>query len=400
MTKFAENKFLMDSGMTLESPAGWYRMATRLIDRTQSMNQVDLQAQISRLLGAFLDPYMGQTLAQTKAVKSVDIQDKGVLVKIVLGYPGKGFHQKLVTQLNQCLSQEGIEPAQFDVESVIATHAVQGTLKPMPGVKNIIAVASGKGGVGKSTTAVNTALALHAEGAAVGILDADIYGPSLPQMMGLVDRQPESSDGKSLEPLEAHGVRCMSIGFLIDAEQPMVWRGPMVTQALNQLISSTNWGELDYLIVDMPPGTGDIQLTLSQQVPVSGAMIVTTPQDIALADARKGLQMFRKVNVQVLGIVENMSLHICANCGHQEAIFGSGGGAAMAQQYDVPLLGKLPLDIEIRNHVDSGNPTVATDPDGPTGLLYREIARSSAAQLAKSGKDYGRLFPNIVVEDS
>jgi ATP-binding protein involved in chromosome partitioning len=260
-------------------------------------------------------------------------------------------------------------------------------------------VASGKGGVGKSTTAVNLALALALDGARVGLLDADIYGPSQPRMMGLSGVRPVSRDGKRIEPLEAHGVKVMSIGFLVEEEQPMVWRGPMVTQALTQLLSDTNWGELDYLVIDMPPGTGDIQLTLAQRVPVSGAVVVTTPQDIALLDARKGLQMFRKVSVPVLGIVENMSTHVCSKCGHEEPIFGSGGGARMAEQYGVSLLASLPLDIRIREETDGGRPTVVADPDGPIGRAYLEMARNTSARLSLSATA-GNASPKITVEDT
>jgi len=259
-------------------------------------------------------------------------------------------------------------------------------------------VASGKGGVGKSTVAVNLALALAADGASVAMLDADIYGPSQPRMLGLSGR-PSSKDGKHIEPLAAYGVKCMSIGFLIDAEQPMVWRGPMVTQALVQLIRDTLWGELDYLVVDMPPGTGDVALTLSQQVPVSGAVIVTTPQEIALLDARKGLKMFQKVEVNVLGVVENMSTHVCTNCGHEEHIFGSGGGESLAAQYGAPFLGSLPLETSIREQTDSGRPTVVAEPQSVTAGRYREIARRAAAHLALAGKDYAGAFPKIVIED-
>ncbi|MDH3989463.1 MAG: iron-sulfur cluster carrier protein ApbC, partial [Gammaproteobacteria bacterium] len=282
----------------------------------------------------------------------------------------------------------------------ITAHGVQRNLKPLENVRNIIAVASGKGGVGKSTTAVNLALALSGEGARVGILDADIYGPSIPLMLGVAGETPSSDDGKSLNPLTAHGLQVMSIGFLIEADQPMVWRGPMVTQALNQMLQHTGWTDLDYLIVDMPPGTGDIQLTLSQQVPVSGAVIVTTPQDIALLDARKGLQMFRKVSVPVLGIVENMSTHICTECGHEEPLFGSGGGAQMAADFDVELLGQLPLDLKIRQQTDSGNPSVIAEPDAGPAVAYRQTARRMAARLATRSRDYSSKFPNIVVENT
>jgi ATP-binding protein involved in chromosome partitioning len=302
--------------------------------------------------------------------------------------------------LRKVAADNGHADVEIRLSQRIASHGVQRNLKPLPEVSNIVAVASGKGGVGKSTTAVNIALALAADGAAVGILDADIYGPSQPLMLGLTGQRPTSEDGKTMNPLQAHGLQVMSIGFLIDTDQPMVWRGPMVTSALNQLLSQTRWSGLDYLIVDMPPGTGDIQLTLSQQVPVSGAVIVTTPQDIALLDAKKGLQMFRKVAVPVLGIVENMSTHICRNCGHEEALFGSGGGVRMAKEYEVELLGQLPLDISIREQTDSGSPTVVASPTSPQAAAYRATARRMAAALALRTKDYSRKFPNIVVEET
>jgi len=281
----------------------------------------------------------------------------------------------------------------------ITSHAVQRGVKLVPGVKNIVAVASGKGGVGKSTTAVNLALALAAEGARVGVLDADIYGPSQPTMLGISGR-PESKDGKTIEPLEGYGLQAMSIGFLIDVDTPMVWRGPMVTQALEQLLKDTNWRDLDYLIVDMPPGTGDIQLTLSQKVPVTGAVIVTTPQDIALLDARKGLKMFEKVGVPIVGIVENMSIHVCSNCGHAEPIFGSGGAQKMCSEYDVPFLGSLPLDIRIREQADSGRPTVIADPDGKVAQIYKDIARRTAVAVAKKAEDFSAKFPSIVIQNT
>jgi ATP-binding protein involved in chromosome partitioning len=274
---------------------------------------------------------------------------------------------------------------------------VQKGLQPLPNVKNVIAVASGKGGVGKSTTAVNLALALQAEGATVGILDADIYGPSQPRMLG-ANQRPTSQDGQSMEPIVSHGLQSMSIGYMIDEETPMIWRGPMVTHALEQLLRNTRWHELDYLVIDLPPGTGDTQLTLSQKIPVSGAIIVTTPQDIALLDARKGLKMFEKVNVPVLGVVENMSIHICSQCGHEEHIFGEGGGRRMAEQYQVDFLGALPLDIRIREETDSGRPTVIAEPDSRIAQIYREIARKAAARLALQAKSYSQLFPNIVIQ--
>lgn len=286
------------------------------------------------------------------------------------------------------------------LETDIQAHGVQRNLKPLPGLKNVVAVASGKGGVGKSTVAANLALALAADGARVGLLDADIYGPSQPHMFGLVGRQPVSEDGKTMQPLEAHGLQIMSIGFLVDADQPMVWRGPMVTSALNQLLRQTEWHDLDYLVVDMPPGTGDIQLTLSQQVPVSGAVIVTTPQDIAAIDARKGLAMFRKVSIPVLGVIENMSTHVCTACGHEEPIFGEGGAARIAADFDVPLLGQLPLASSVREQTDSGRPPVAADPDSGPALAFVAAARRMSAELATRERDYAGRFPKIVVEDS
>ena len=292
---------------------------------------------------------------------------------------------------------EGVSAVNANVYSKIVAHTAQRGIKLMPNVKNIIAVASGKGGVGKSTTAVNLALALQAEGARVGILDADIYGPSLPMMMGISGR-PESLDGKSMEPLENYGVQVSSIGFMIDPAEPMVWRGPMVTQALVQLLEQTNWRDLDYLVIDMPPGTGDVQLTLSQKVPVTGAVIVTTPQDIALLDARKGLKMFEKVGIPILGIVENMSTHICSNCGHQEAIFGAGGGAKMCAEYGVELLAAMPLTMSIREQADSGSPTVVADPTGTVATLYKEIARKVAIKVAEKAKDMSSKFPTITVQ--
>ena len=322
-----------------------------------------------------------------------------VRITIELGFPANSVKADLEAAVRAALSaREAAGTISFDWRLNVIPHSVQRNLKPLDGVRNVIAVASGKGGVGKSTTSVNLALALAAEGARVGVLDADIYGPSQPAMLGIAAERPVSKDGKSMEPLQAHGVQVMSIGFLIDVDQPMVWRGPMVTQALNQLLLQTNWDDLDYLIVDMPPGTGDIQLTLTQQVPVSGAVIVTTPQDIALLDARKGLQMFKKVAVPVLGIVENMSTHICSQCGHEEPLFGTGGGERLATDYDVELLGQLPLDLSIREETDSGNPSVIADPDSAIAAAYRDIARKTAMALAGKARDYSHRFPNIVVE--
>jgi ATP-binding protein involved in chromosome partitioning len=294
----------------------------------------------------------------------------------------------------------GVGKVSVSVEFKIASHAVQGGVTMVPGVRNIVAVASGKGGVGKSTVAVNLALALAAEGASVGVLDADIYGPSQPLMLGLQGQRPQTSDGKSLEPMLSHGIQAMSIGFLIDMDQPMVWRGPMVTQALEQLLRDTRWRDLDFLIVDMPPGTGDIQLTLAQKVPVTGAVIVTTPQDIALMDARKGLKMFEKVKIPILGVVENMALHRCSSCGHEEAIFGSGGGERMAEQYGVTLLGQLPLDIRIREQADAGRPTVVAEPESRVAETYREIARRVGVKIAEKAQDYSGVFPKIVIQNT
>ena len=354
---------------------------------------------IREKLNSYRDPYLGQTLAEAKAVASVTLLGTVLRVELVLGFPCGDYVGELKAALQDHL-QPLLGQARLDLElrAQITAHAVQRTLKPLAGVKNIVAVASGKGGVGKSTTAANLALAWAAQGAKVGLLDADIYGPSQPLMMGLAGAKPVSADGKHLTPLRAHGVEVMSIGFMIDQEQPMAWRGPMVTQALTQLLGDTIWGELDYLVVDMPPGTGDIQLTLAQRVPVSGAVIVTTPQDIALLDARKGLKMFEKVEVRVLGVVENMSMHVCSQCGHVEHVFGSGGGARMAAQYGVQLLGELPLDIRIREDADGGSPTVVADPAGACGQAYFRMARHTAARLATLNKDYSRAFPKITVE--
>jgi ATP-binding protein involved in chromosome partitioning len=297
------------------------------------------------------------------------------------------------------LKKSGAASANVNVAAKVVPHSVQRGVKLVPGIKNIIAVASGKGGVGKSTTAVNLALALAAEGAAVGVLDADIYGPSQPMMLGIAGR-PQSTDGKSLEPMMGHGLQAISIGFLIDVDTPMVWRGPMVTQALEQLLKDTRWRELDYLVVDLPPGTGDIQLTLAQKVPVTGVVIVTTPQDIALIDARKGLKMFEKVGIPILGIVENMSIHVCPKCGHESHIFGSGGAERMCKEYGMELLGQLPLDESIREQADSGKPTVVADPDGKSAEIYRRIARRCAVKIAESQKDMTSKFPNIVVQNT
>ncbi|MGH8134138.1 MAG: iron-sulfur cluster carrier protein ApbC [Steroidobacteraceae bacterium] len=356
---------------------------------------------VRAVLDAYIDPYLGETLGAAQAVRGVSAAAGGYTARIALGYPVGGYRDELGAALEGALAAAGIRARlAVELESDIRAHSVQRTLKPLGGIKNIVAVASGKGGVGKSTVAVNLGLAWAAQGARVGILDADIYGPSQPLMLGLANERPVSADGKHLRPLVSHGVSAMSIGFLVDAEQPMVWRGPMVTQALTQLLTETQWGALDYLVVDMPPGTGDIQLTLAQRVPVAGAVIVTTPQDIALADARKGLKMFEKVAVPVLGIVENMSVHICSNCGHAEHIFGAGGGARMAQQYGVKLLGELPLDGSIREETDAGRPTVVAAPASARARPYFEMARRTAGARALRARDRSSVFPTIVVEET
>ncbi|HHM05457.1 MAG TPA: iron-sulfur cluster carrier protein ApbC [Gammaproteobacteria bacterium] len=358
------------------------------------------QLQVEMAIKGHIDPYLKKDWVSAKAVKAIDVQGDRVRVDVVLGYPAAGLREAVCADLESRIGAlEGVRAAKVNLSWEIAAHAVQQGVKPLPGIKNIIAVASGKGGVGKSTTAVNLALALVAEGGSVGVLDADIYGPSQPRMLGINGR-PESRDGKSMEPLEGHGLQAMSIGFLVDEESPMIWRGPMVTQALSQLLRDTNWRDLDYLVIDLPPGTGDIQLTLSQNIPVSGAVIVTTPQDIALLDARKGLKMFEKVKVPVFGIIENMSTHICSRCGHEEHIFGAGGGARMAKDHGVELLGTLPLDMCIREQADSGMPTVVADPDGAIAATYREIARKVAGALAMRGKDYAAKFPKIVIQNT
>ncbi|MBT6456103.1 MAG: iron-sulfur cluster carrier protein ApbC [Gammaproteobacteria bacterium] len=356
--------------------------------------------QVQNAIGGIIDVNTERDLAVTKSVKSIEIEGAKVSINIVLGYPAAGYFDTLKSLVSEAVSAlEGVESVAVKVSSKIVSHAVQQNLKPQEGIKNIIAIASGKGGVGKSTTAVNLALALQAEGATVAILDADIYGPSMPRMLGCTG-QPESIDGKSLEPKVGHGIQSMSIGYLVEEDTPMIWRGPMVTQALEQLLNDTNWKDIDYMVIDLPPGTGDTQLRLAQKIPVSGAVIVTTPQDIALLDARKGLKMFEKVEVPVLGIVENMSIHICSECNHAEHIFGEGGGTKMAEEYGVDFLGALPLDIKIREHADSGNPTVASMPDSKVSEIYREIARKTAAKLATKAKDHSSAFPSIVIQNN
>ena len=355
---------------------------------------------IQTALQEVVDPNTGKDLMSSRAARNIRLDGKDVSLEIELGYPAKSQFEIIRKRvIDKLKGLAGVGNVSVAVGQKIVSHAVQRGVKLIPGVKNIIAVASGKGGVGKSTTAANLALALAAEGATVGLLDADIYGPSQPQMLG-IDGRPDSVDGKSIEPMEAHGIQAMSIGFLIDPDQPMVWRGPMVTQALTQLLNETRWRDLDYLVIDLPPGTGDIQLTLAQQVPVTGAVIVTTPQDIALLDAIKGLKMFEKVGIPILGIVENMSIHICSHCGHEEHIFGSGGAERMQKDYGAELLGALPLDIKIREQADAGAPTVVADPQGRVAEIYKDIARKVAVRIADKAKDLSGKFPNIVVQNT
>ena len=363
-----------------------------------SFSEADVQSALKNLI----DPNTQKDFISGKSVKNIKISGSDVSLDILLGYPARSVWEEIramiAAHLKAALPKVG--NVAVNVSSKVVPHAVQRGVKLVDGVKNIIAVASGKGGVGKSTTAVNLALALAAEGARVGVLDADIYGPSQPTMLG-ISGQPSSRDGKSMEPMINHDIQSMSIGYMIAGDDaPMVWRGPMVTQALDQLLNQTRWDNLDYLVVDLPPGTGDIQLTLAQKVPVTGAIIVTTPQDIALLDARKGLKMFEKVGIKIVGIVENMSTHICSKCGHEEHIFGAGGGAKMCADYNVEFLGSLPLDIRIREQADSGRPTVVADPDGNIAKTYKQIARRIAVKIAEMAQDHSAVFPKIVVQNT
>ncbi len=348
-------------------------------------------------LKSVVDPNTGRDFVASKAIRNLTLTGGDVAFDVELGYPAKsqipGFRKALIAAAK---GVAGVGNVSVNVNMKITAHAVQRGVQLLPKVKNIVAVASGKGGVGKSTTAVNLALALAAEGASVGLLDADIYGPSIPMMMGINGR-PESTDGKTMDPLENYGVQVMSIGFLVAQDEAMIWRGPMATQALEQLLRQTNWRDLDYLIVDLPPGTGDIQLTLSQRVPMTGAVIVTTPQDIALLDARKGIKMFEKVGVPILGIVENMAVHVCSNCGHVEHIFGADGGKKMAAEYAMDYLGALPLDMQIRLQADTGKPTVVSAPDSEVAGIYRAVARKVAVSIAAKNKDFSSKFPAIKI---
>ncbi len=348
-------------------------------------------------LQSVLDPHTGKDFVTTKALRNVQIQGGDVSFDVDMGYPARSQHPELRRALIAAArTVPGVGNVSVNISTRVLAHAAQRGVQLLPQVRNIIAVASGKGGVGKSTTAANLALALASEGARVGLLDADIYGPSQPMMMGISGR-PETEDGQTMEPLENHGVQVMSIGFLVSPDEAMIWRGPMATQALEQLLRQTNWKDLDYLIVDMPPGTGDIQLTLSQRVPMTGAVVVTTPQDIALLDARKGIRMFEKVGVPILGVVENMAVHVCSNCGHTEHIFGQDGGRRMSEELGVEYLGGLPLDLNIRLHADSGKPTVIADPDGPIAATYQALARQVAIKVAAKAKDFSAKFPTIKV---
>ena len=360
----------------------------------------DMLSRATALLADLIDPLTGKPYFLPHQLGSaLSGSPDAWRVRVQVGYPTALVGPEIETRIAAALAPvaAGI-PVHVEVVSVIEAHVVQRNLPLLKGVKNLIAVASGKGGVGKSTTAVNLALALAQQGARVGLLDADIYGPSIPQMLGVGGQQPHSPDGKHIEALKGHGIALMSIGFLVDADSPMVWRGPMVTSALEQLLRDTLWGELDYLVVDMPPGTGDIQLTLAQKVPVTGSVIVTTPQDIALLVARKGIRMFEKVGVPILGVVENMSMHICSHCGHAEPIFGEGGGQALGADFNVPLLGQLPLDLRIRQGLDAGQPIVAADPESPISQQYRDIALRVAGEIAAKARDTSHKFPKIVVE--
>jgi len=356
---------------------------------------------VREALSGIEDPHMKKDLVAAGEVDEVIVDGDVARIRIVLGYPAASWTSLLKSLVQErAVSVEGIQNVEVAIETkIIGREITQKDVSPIDGVRNMIAVASGKGGVGKSTVSVNLALALAAEGSRVGILDADIYGPSQPRMLG-IGGQPKSPDGKSLEPMISHQLQAMSIGFLIDEDTAMIWRGPMVTGALEQLLNDTLWDDLDYLVIDLPPGTGDIQLTLAQKVPVSGALIVTTPQDIALLDAKKAVKMFEKVRIPLLGIVENMSTHICSNCGYEEHIFGEGGGRRMASEYEIDYLGEIPLARSIREGTDSGKPTMVSEPDGQLAGIYRAIARNVSGRLAARKRDYTDVFPSIVIQNS
>ncbi|MCL4157111.1 UNVERIFIED_CONTAM: hypothetical protein GTU68_025522 [Idotea baltica] len=360
---------------------------------------------ITQQLQGLIDPYTGDKFTAGKALKSVKVDAAKVVVTLQKGYPISAVADELTTLVQQRLQDLPFEQRDLEIilEQSIISHSVQQGVKPVTGVKNIIAVASGKGGVGKSTVSANLALALAASGASVAVLDADIYGPSQPRMLG-ISGKPDSLENKMLIPMQNHGIKIMSIGFMVEEDTPMIWRGPMVTQALEQMLRGTSWNndgvDVDYMIIDLPPGTGDIQLTLSQRVPVSGAVIVTTPQDIALLDARKAYKMFEKVEVPIFGIIENMSTHICTQCGHEEAIFGAHGAQKLATEYNLQMLGEVPLELSIREHADAGAPTVVAEPDSETSKRYRDIALKVAGKLSVKKRDFSSKFPNIVIENS
>lgn len=364
------------------------------------MTAIDRGA-VEAAIRTYQDPYLQKDLITLGALKKLTTEDGLVALEIELGYPSKGIAGGMKQVLSSVIETiAGVERVEISVRQAIRAHQAQRDLQSMGNIRNIIAVASGKGGVGKSTTAVNLALALAKEGARTGILDADIYGPSVGMMLGIPENtRPKTKDDKWFLPVEAHGLQAMSMAFLVTDKTPMVWRGPMVSGALQQLLTQTLWDDLDYLVVDMPPGTGDIQLTLAQKVPVTGAVIVTTPQDIALLDCKKGIEMFRKVEIPVLGVVENMSIHICSNCGHHEPLFGSGGGERVATEYQTELLGQLPLHLSIREQTDSGKPTVVAEPDSEVAMIYRDIARRIGADLSRRDRNLHAPIPSISISE-
>jgi ATP-binding protein involved in chromosome partitioning len=356
------------------------------------------QNEIEMRLGQYHDPRLGTDLVTAKAVKRVHVDFDQIHIEITVGYPNNGVSDEMAKSLSEWLSPViGDKSLNLRLSSRIEAHSGKQGVPGLPNIKNIIAVASGKGGVGKSTVAANLALALAAEGAATGLLDADIYGPSQPTMFATTGMKP-LIENKSFVPVESHGIKTMSIGYLVDGGAPLVWRGPMIGKAMQQMIHETSWGNLDYLVIDLPPGTGDIQLTLCQKIPVSGAVIVTTPQDLALEDVRRACEMFAKLNVPILGVVENMSLFHCPQCGHEEKIFGEGGAAKLAKEYGLTVFGSIPLDIKIREQTDSGSPSVVSDPEGYHAGIFRDIARKAAGKLSLQAKDYSSRFPKVVVE--